>query len=768
MQQDAARAEARHAATRTYLAGLIAACILGIAAGLGGPAALAARPAVATATPTPAAPTPTPTSHRDTPSPTRSATATGTPCPSCPTATATVTPACSGSWQIVGSPDPPGLGAGLAAAGGVAPDDLWAAGSSISADSTVHPLIEHGDGTGWTIVPGPALADQGALQALAAVDVDDVWAAGQHDDGTIHPLIAHWDANAWAVVPSPDAPGRQIYALAAAGPADVWAAGSGGLAEHWDGAAWSIVPTGTSADLWALAALGPADVWAVGGSGNDTLTLHWDGSAWATVASPNLGTGHNELRGITAIAANDIWAAGSYQTDVAYYRTLLLHWDGATWTATAGPNVGAGDNSLVGIRAAGPADIWAAGEYFDTTTYRPLTLHWDGATWTTVAAPGEGGLESLVAFGAGNVWATGYHWSPSSAGTLVEQWTIPCLVGHADAHGHAADRNAEPHGHPHADNHAHRGADPHAHGDADAHGDGHADGDAEPHLDRDRHAAHGDAHPDGDVDAAPADRDADRTDGHGHATAHDRPLPGQREQRGHKLHGAGHVRLHLRLPRLRVGRGRGLPDLLLRGRGDAGRALDRPGPVQRATHPAAWGQPGAGQLHRDDDPGRLLLLPHPPGRQQLRQSALRHDAAHAHLHPADADGDAELRDRVERGGQPEQRHGGQRAERRGGRGAGRRLGGRHDGAVLHGGADAAGALGRQRVAHREQPEPRQRRQPAQRDRRARGERRLGRREPGERGRRPDVDPALGRQHVDGGAGAEPRAAARTCWRGWWR
>ena len=59
----------------------------------------------------------------------------------------------------------------------------------------------------------------------------------------------------------------------------------------------------------------------------ETLILHWDGSRWSQVPSPNVSGGANQLFGITAISANDIWAVGT-----AGGAPLAMRWNGSDWS----------------------------------------------------------------------------------------------------------------------------------------------------------------------------------------------------------------------------------------------------------------------------------------------------------------------------------------------------------------------------------------------------------------------------------------------------
>src|SRR5262249_56055050 len=84
------------------------------------------------------------------------------------------------------------------------------------------------DGSAWHIAAAPKLNTQrDILYAAAAVSASDVWAVGHQQswDGTFGTLVEHWDGTSWSVVPSPD-PGssaNHLYGLPAPRPNDIWA-----------------------------------------------------------------------------------------------------------------------------------------------------------------------------------------------------------------------------------------------------------------------------------------------------------------------------------------------------------------------------------------------------------------------------------------------------------------------------------------------------------------------------------------------------------------
>src|SRR5438034_800577 len=117
-----------------------------------------------------------------------------------------ITPAaCAPSWTILPSPNPGAAGSSLFGVAAIAPDDVWAVGSStdtIGGDSST--LAEHWDGTEWTVVPSPnGELGTSRLVAVSALSSSDVWAVGSTGDDQPLQLIEHWDGSTWSVSPPP-------------------------------------------------------------------------------------------------------------------------------------------------------------------------------------------------------------------------------------------------------------------------------------------------------------------------------------------------------------------------------------------------------------------------------------------------------------------------------------------------------------------------------------------------------------------------------------
>jgi hypothetical protein len=380
-----------------------------------------------TGTPATRTPTARPT-NTSTPQPTSTRTPT-------PAITATPTPTCAPSWQIVPSPNL-GVSSTLSGIAALAPYDVWAVGSyhNGTIDQT---LIEHWDGATWSVVASPYTGTGSAyLNGVAAVAAGDVWAVGYIFDPTTgqSPLVEHWNGSTWTIVSTP--PVGQAAALAdltVIAANNVWAVGhyytaasiEQTLTEHWDGVNWTVIPSANSDvaenNLSGISAVAANDIWAVGSIQN-TLVEHWDGGAWTIVPSPNVGTLQTALKSVTAVSRDDVWAVGYYFDNTDPGRTLIEHWNGIQWLIVSSPD--AGEDFLTDVVAVGPHDVWAVG---NSNSVNTLVLRWNGTSWSIIPSPSVAGsftdLNSIAAVNAGDLWAAG----EGNAQTLIEHYGCPAF-----------------------------------------------------------------------------------------------------------------------------------------------------------------------------------------------------------------------------------------------------------------------------------------------------------------------------------------------------
>jgi hypothetical protein len=355
-----------------------------------------------------------------------------------PVAPAVSTASCAPVWQAVPAPDP-GVSNALFGVDGRSPRDVWAVGSQTADGTTFETLVDHFDGTAWSMVPSPNAVDgENVLFAVASITPDDVWAVGRAQSMTVprvRGLIEHFDGTSWSIVKAPSLPG-DTYLSSVLAPAsnDVWVAGFNSttssprqaLIFHWNGRAWSLpnLPSdpGVNDYLLGLHAIGQHDVWAVGstfrGNGNP-LSLHWDGTAWKRLRITTTMM-DDAFYSVTGTDTSHVWAGGTggiYTNDTA----IMAFWNGTSWTFVHFPQPGSGFggegqgpvNEVDALAASSTNDVWAAGQYKNWSTHtRPhlltgLLAHWDGRSWQAWSGGVNRIPHQIAAFSDGSVWSVG-------------------------------------------------------------------------------------------------------------------------------------------------------------------------------------------------------------------------------------------------------------------------------------------------------------------------------------------------------------------------
>ena len=217
-------------------------------------------------------------------------------------------------------------------------------------------VVEQWNGSSWTIVPGAATGqafDQ--LLSVQCLSAGNCWAVGNAGPVSqmsgflpIFPgavgdqgLIEHWDGSAWSIVPSVTAPGPNggyLKGLECVGATDCWASGattddtgnaSGILMLHWDGATWidasASVPGSTSPGMLAgISCVSAVQCWAVGSTGSfntrgsgaqlQSMVEYWNGSSWSVQPSPTV-TALSFLNSVSCVPSVGCLTDGSTLTN---------------------------------------------------------------------------------------------------------------------------------------------------------------------------------------------------------------------------------------------------------------------------------------------------------------------------------------------------------------------------------------------------------------------------------------------------------------------
>jgi hypothetical protein len=188
--------------------------------------------------------------------------------------------------------------AALTGISAVSATDIWAVGTTTAIQGVnvvKFTLAEHWNGTAWSIVKTANTAEPTALNGVTAISATNAWAVGNgfnnvHDTSATvanQAVIEHWDGTAWSIVTSPSTV-PELGSVSAASAADIWATGvafdaSGTIpvnvtrTEHWNGTAWSVVasPNGPAGDttLGGVSALPSGEAWAVGTAAASTFIM---------------------------------------------------------------------------------------------------------------------------------------------------------------------------------------------------------------------------------------------------------------------------------------------------------------------------------------------------------------------------------------------------------------------------------------------------------------------------------------------------------------
>ena len=259
--------------------------------------------------------------------------------------------------------------------------NAWAVGSWVK-NGHQDALIEHNDGTGWSYQPSVSYKRRhNALYGVAASSASNAWAVGGALKGSSDyvPIVEHFDGSAWSLNP-PTTPGRgaSLNSVTIAAANDVWVAGwyldKGGehaLLERWDGTDWFAYvfsdPTSYFSDISATS---PTDVWAVGSEGGAPFVLHFDGGNWRPISPPPLP--QESLHGVKAFSG-DVWVVGSWNP-AGNRVTLIYRFHNNVWTHVASPNVDS-TNELFAVGGTSSTNLFAVGYDEGTSSLDTLILH---------------------------------------------------------------------------------------------------------------------------------------------------------------------------------------------------------------------------------------------------------------------------------------------------------------------------------------------------------------------------------------------------------
>ena len=264
------------------------------------------------------------------------------------------------AWSAVPTPTPSGSTPNwvFKSVAASSASDAWAVGEQSSGTKIHHSLIEHWNGTAWSVVAGP---NEGVLNAVLDFGPGNAWAFADF-------AVLHWNGTAWSVVSG----AYPALAVSADSPNDIWGIYRNDQVTHYNGTSWSVytlsAPGGTPV-FESVEALSPSDVWVAGTDGTGPVLDHFNGTSWQAVTLPSSFSSYG-LNAITAKSDSDIWV---FSNTGSPQRPLLLgNWNGSSWTTSPSPLP---PNTLVqiGSAASSPNHVWLFGTNYNAGN-QPLIL----------------------------------------------------------------------------------------------------------------------------------------------------------------------------------------------------------------------------------------------------------------------------------------------------------------------------------------------------------------------------------------------------------
>jgi hypothetical protein len=108
-------------------------------------------------------------------------------------------------------------------------------GFANNSNNIMRTLIEHWNGQNWKVVPSPNVGSQATIlnniiTEVVAITASDIWTSGDYvlASGNSQTLLEHWNGSKWSVVPTPNIGSHDDYfqGMAADSANDLWAVGA--------------------------------------------------------------------------------------------------------------------------------------------------------------------------------------------------------------------------------------------------------------------------------------------------------------------------------------------------------------------------------------------------------------------------------------------------------------------------------------------------------------------------------------------------------------
>jgi hypothetical protein len=317
-------------------------------------------------------------------------------------------------WRVQQVPVPANASVELQAVSCPAAGVCFAVGYSTQAGTTIEStLAERWSGGRWAILatPSPGIGPVDQLTRLSCLSATDCMAIGGFSTQTgANNLVEHWDGTSWTVLPSPNPVGTTVAGFTGVSCVSTTSCTAVGLydtsgnrphelpvTEHWNGANWTVqhvpLPAGvTAGSLSAVSCRSATACIAVGSiatpnqpSNTQPIAEQWNGTSWTVRATPTPAGAYNPgFSDVSCTSHSQCTAVGGYLAKGTIESTLAERWDGTAWTIQSGiapPGTGLTNVSCTSSVSCTAVGIAGAG------TVTPVADYWNGTSWTLHSMP---------------------------------------------------------------------------------------------------------------------------------------------------------------------------------------------------------------------------------------------------------------------------------------------------------------------------------------------------------------------------------------------
>ena len=273
-------------------------------------------------------------------------------------------------------------------------------------------LIEHWDGSSWSLMTSPATPADFAffLESISCPSATSCFVVGteQGAPDITNTLVERWNGSAWAIVASPNSAeltiDNRLDSVACASETDCVAAGGSQLFERWDGMTWAVVapaaPNGiTPGDSRGVACASPTNCFSVGYNGTAALQ-HFDGTTWTPVAVP-LPVPTDSTLSAVSCTKTACFAVGARHFTNGYSAPVILKSAASGWVLSPSPGApSATTTTLSGVSCPTDTRCFAVGSTLSYPFGEPhsttLIERWNGTSWAIMKSANRAGISNTL------------------------------------------------------------------------------------------------------------------------------------------------------------------------------------------------------------------------------------------------------------------------------------------------------------------------------------------------------------------------------------